>query len=495
MPSDLSITQHSVTINGHKVSYTAITGTLTLTQETDKKDPAAEIVAEKPKANLFFVAYVRDNISDDQRAQRPITFSFNGGPGSSSVWMHLGLLGPRRVQMGDAGALIAPPWHLVDNEHSLLDETDLVFIDPIGTGYSRAVTGERTNEFHEFKKDIESVGDFIRLYCTRYGRWRSPKFIIGESYGTTRAAGLSGYLQDRHGLFLNGIIFVSTTLNFQTIRFAPGNDLPFVLYLPPFAAVAWFHGKLDTTLQQSLTHTVDAARQFANGEYAAALMRGTTLTAAEEQALAEKIARFIGLSADYVLRSNLRVDITNFTKELLRSDGKTIGRLDARFTGYDLGPTGDKINLEPSSLAYNGPYTAAIYDYVRHELKYESDLPYEIMNMQINSNWRFHNFEGQYVDVSETLRRVMCSNPHLKVLVCNGYYDLATPFFAAEYTFNHLYLPAALRNNVQMAYYEAGHLMYVHLPSLQKQKQDLATFLQSAIASYLPSQPQRGEAR
>ncbi|MEZ4713442.1 MAG: hypothetical protein R3A44_40015 [Caldilineaceae bacterium] len=473
----LSITQHSVTIDGQTISYTATAGTLILREEVEKSEGPRESEGAKPKASLFFVAYVRDDLPADAPNQRPITFSFNGGPGSSSVWMHMGLLGPRRVEMGDVGALIPPPWQWTENEFSLLDASDLVFIDPVGTGFSRAVVGEANRDFYHFKKDVASVGDFIRLYCTRYGRWASPKYLIGESYGTTRAAALSGYLQDRHGLFLNGIIFVSTILNFQTTRFAPGNDLPYALYLPPFAAVAWYHQKAGQ--QQSLVDTVNAARDFALGEYAAALMRGTMLSQDEEAAIAAKVAQMIGLPVDLVLRCNLRVDLTTFVNELLRAEGKVVGRLDARFTGYDLGPTGKQINLEPSSLAYNGPYTAALYDYLRRELQYESDLPYEIMNMRINSDWRFDEFEGAYVDVSETLRRIMCSNPHLRVLVCNGYYDLATPFCAAEYTFNHLYLPAELRNNVRMAYYEAGHLMYVHLPSLQQQKRDLAAFLRS----------------
>lgn len=473
-PNDqLTVTHHSVTIAGQSIPYTAIAGTILLKEETEKREGKRESEGEKPKATLFFVAYVRE---DAPSPQRPITFSFNGGPGSSSVWMHLGLLGPRRVQMGDVGNLNPPPWQWGENEFSLLDQSDLVFIDPVGTGFSRAVAGEANSEFYRFKKDIESVGDFIRLFCTRYGRWASPKYLIGESYGTTRAAALSGYLQDRHGLFLNGIIFVSTILNFQTTRFAPGNDLPYALYLPPYAAVAWYHGKAGQG--QSLADWTEEARAFALGEYAAALMRGTLLRPNEEAEMAASLARFTGLPADLIQRCNLRVDLTTFVNELLRNEGKVVGRLDARFTGYDLGPTGKKINLEPSSLAYNGPYTAALYDYLHRELNYENELPYEIMNMKINAEWRFEEFEGTYVDVSETLRRIMCSNPHLRVLVCNGYYDLATPFAAAEYTFNHLYLPTELRGNVQMAYYEAGHLMYVHLPSLRQQKQDLAAFLQ-----------------
>lgn len=481
LTDDLRVTHHSVTIDGQPIEYSATAGTLILTEEVES--PEAADTREQPKARLFFVAYTRTDLPEDQRARRPITFSFNGGPGSSSVWMHMGLLGPRRVNMGDVGALEPPPWQWEENPFSLLDASDLVFIDPVGTGYSRAAPGATNREFYQFQKDIESVGDFIRLFCTRNGRWPSPKYLIGESYGTTRAAALSGYLQDRHGLFLNGIIFVSTILNFQTTRFDPGNDLPYALYLPSFAAVAWYHGRTAAGRELSLADTVDAARTFALGDYASALMRGTLLSEAEEAAIAAEITRFIGIPTELVRRCNLRVDLNTFVNELLRDAGKVVGRLDARFTGYDLGPTGKKINLEPSSLAYNGPYTAVLYDYLQRELGYESDLAYEIMNMKINADWHFGEFEGTYVDVSETLRRIMCSNPHLRVLVCNGYYDLATPFAAAEYTFNHLYLPPDLRDHVRMTYYESGHLMYVHLPSLAQQKQDLAAFINTGATS------------
>src|SRR5205823_5831778 len=243
-PKDqLSVTQHTFTSGGKPIRYTVTAGTLVLKEESHKPgEGAGQAEGEKPRATIFFIAYTRDDVED--KARRPLTFSFNGGPGSSSVWLHLGLLGPRRVELDEAGALPAPPFRLVDNEYSLLDLTDLVFIDPVSTGFSRAVTGEKPGDFHGFKKDIESVGDFIRLYATRYTRWTSPKFLIGESYGTTRAAGLSGYLQERHGLYLNGIMLVSCVLDFQTLDFQPTNDLPYVLFLPSYAAAAWYHGRL-----------------------------------------------------------------------------------------------------------------------------------------------------------------------------------------------------------------------------------------------------------
>ena len=242
---EIAVTQHAVTINGREVKYTVTAGTIVLKEEEEKEEKAE---GEKAKATIFFVAYTRDDVEDVSR--RPLTFSFNGGPGSSSVWLHLGVLGPRRVLADDDGNLLPPPYRLVDNEYSILDVTDLVFIDPVSTGFSRAVAGEMPKQFHDFKKDIESVGEFIRLYTTRARRWTSPKFLIGESYGTTRAGGLSGFLQERHGMYLNGIMLVSSILNFQTARFTPGNDLPYILFLPTYSATAWYHGRLPVELQQ-----------------------------------------------------------------------------------------------------------------------------------------------------------------------------------------------------------------------------------------------------
>lgn len=481
-PADQIVTsKHAVTIGDQRIGYTVHCGTMVLKEEGEKKDKPGESEGERAKASVFFVAYLRDDVAPEDRAKRPITFSFNGGPGSSSVWLHMGVLGPRRVVMGDAGALLPPPYGLADNEHSILDQTDLVFIDPVGTGYSRAVTGEKNKEFHAFKKDIESVGDFIRLFCTRHLRWGSPKFLIGESYGTTRSAGLSGYLQERHGMFLNGIMLVSSVLNFQTLRFGVMNDLPHILFLPTFAATAWYHKKLEPALQKSLAKTVAEARAFAGGEYASALHAGSSLSEGERAKIAARVARLTGVSVDYVQRNALRLEIFRFTKELLRDQGKTVGRLDSRFTGYDRDSAGEHFEYDPSMSAIMGPYTAALYEYVRGELKFESDLTYDILSGKTFGNWSYSDFEGRYVDTSETLRKAMCENAALKVIVLNGYYDLATPFYATEYTFNHLNLPRELERNISMKYYEAGHMMYVHMPSLKQMKVDLAAFMRAAI--------------
>ncbi len=465
--------KHAVTIDGKEIKYTVITGTMVLKEETADREKEAE--GEKPKAAVFFTAYTKDGVSD--KSKRPLTFSFNGGPGSASVWMHLGMLGPRRVALEFDGELPQPPFQLTDNEYSLLDQTDLVFIDPVSTGYSRPVEGEKPKVWHAFKKDIESVGDFIRLYTTRYGRWLSPKFLIGESYGTTRAAGLSGYLQERHGLYLNGIMLISAVLDFTTLDFHENNDLPYILYLPAYAAAAWYHRKLRT--RKPLQTLLKEVEKFALGEYAAGLLKGDQLTRRERTALVEKLAHYTGLSPAFIERSNLRINDQHFFKELLRDRGRTIGRLDSRFLGIDrLGVT-EHHEYDPLLTNVLGPYAAAFYDYVRSELKFESDLPYEILNDKVWP-WSYAEFENRYVDVGETLRQAMTYNPHLKVFVANGYFDLGTPYFATEYTFNHLGLDPSLRDHVSMGYYEAGHMMYIHLPSLEAIKRDLAEFIQGA---------------
>jgi carboxypeptidase C (cathepsin A) len=467
--------KHSITIDGQELKYSVITGTMVLKEETTDREKEAE--GEKPKAQVFFTAYTKDNVQD--KSKRPVTFSFNGGPGSSSVWMHLGMLGPRRVVLTFEGDLPQPPFQLTDNEYSLLDETDLVFIDPVSTGYSRPVEGQKPKEWHGFKKDIQSLGDFIRLYITRYGRWLSPKFLIGESYGTTRAAGLAGYLQERHGLYLNGVMLISSVLDFTTIDFNLNNDLPYILFLPSYAATAWYHRALG--LRRPLERLLAEVEEFALGEYATALLKGHKITRREQEGIVEKLARYTGLSPAYIQRSNMRISDQHFFKELLRERNRTVGRLDSRFLGRDrLGVT-EQPEYDPLLTNVTGPYTAAFYDYVRSELKFESDLPYEILNWTFVNPWSYAEFENQYVNVAETLRQAMTTNPHLRIFVANGYYDLGTPYFASEYTFNHLGLDESLRGNVSMGYYEAGHMMYIHMPSLEEIKRDLVEFIRGAV--------------
>ncbi len=463
-------TKHSLKIGGQEIKYTATAGTILLKLEDGT-----------PKASIFYVAYTKDDVGD--ASQRPLTFSFNGGPGSASVWLHLGLFGPRRVQMGDAGALLPPPYKLVDNDVSLLDISDLVFIDPVSTGYSRAVPGEAPKQFHGVTEDVESVADFIRLYATRNKRWSSPKFLAGESYGTTRAAGLSGYLQQRYGMYLNGIVLISAILNFETAEFDTGNDLPYILYLPTYTAIAWYHKRLPVDLQGGdVQKAVEESRKFAVGEYTDALMTGDALPTARRMEITQKLARLTGLSPDYIDRANLRIEIQRFTKELLRSERRTIGRIDARFTGIDRDAAGERPEFDPSIAAIIGPYSGMLNDYVRNDLKFDSDLPYEVLTSRVRP-WSYAPYENRYVNVAETLRGAMTQNPFLHVFVAKGYYDLATPFFAADYTFDHLGLDPTLRGHLSGAYYEAGHMMYVHPPSRAKLKADIAQFIKSSTTT------------
>ncbi|HEU4326207.1 MAG TPA: peptidase S10 [Roseiflexaceae bacterium] len=480
-PQDVIVqTAHAVTIAGRTIQYTVTTGTIVLKEEAEQKgEDAGKSDGEKPRASVFFIAYTRDD-TDDPGA-RPLTFSFNGGPGSSSVWLHLGVLGPRRVLLDQDGNMLPPPFRLVENEYSLLDETDLVFIDPVSTGYSRPVQGEKAKQFHAFTKDIESVGDFIRLYTSRYQRWNSPKFLIGESYGTTRAGGLAGYLQERHSMYLNGIMLVSSILNFQTARFNPGNDLPYILILPTYTATAWYHKRLDAELQADLRAALDEVEDFALGDYTLALMKGDALPAEERARIAQRLARYTGLSVEYVERCNLRIEIMRFTKELLREQRLTVGRLDSRFKGVDRDAAGERFEFDPSLSGIMGPYSATFNHYVRADLGFASDLPYEILTGRVHP-WSYGNFENRYVDVSETLRQAMCVNPFLKVFIASGYYDLATPYYATDYTVNHLQLEPEARERISTAYYEAGHMMYVHIPSLARLKDDLAGFIRRTLS-------------
>jgi len=461
-----SVTHHEVAIDGRALRYTATAAFMPM------RDESGELLAR-----MFYMAYTKDGVEDV--SQRPITFVFNGGPGSSSVWLHLGVAGPRRVLMGDAGEAPPPPGRLVDNQSTWLDATDLVFIDPVGTGYSRPAEGHEQAEFSGVRQDIESVGDFIRLYTTKNKRWSSPKFVAGESYGTTRAAGLSRYLLDRHGMYLNGLILVSSILDFQTARFDVGNDLPYALFLPTYTATAWKHGRLPRDLQSDLDAALQEAEDFALNEYLVALAKGDSLQGAERERIARKLARLTGLSKEYVESTNLRIKIFRFTKELLRDDRKTVGRLDSRFTGVDADAAGESPEFDPSLAAITGPYTAALNDYVRDELGFESDLPYEILTGRVRP-WDWGEAGQGYVNVADDLRAAITRNLYLKVYIANGYYDLATPYFATEYTVSHLGLEPQHRDNISMSYYPAGHMVYIHKPSLRKLSENVTEFIDSA---------------
>ena len=459
----LTCTAHSLTLDGTKLDYEATAGSLTV-QEDDSKH----------KANMFFVAYTKSKVEDASR--RPIAFAFNGGPGSSSVWLHMGLLGPKRVDLGE-GTSLAPPYRLVDNEATLLDLTDLVFIDPVTTGYSRAEPADEAKQYHGFTQDVRSVAEFIRLYVTKFRRWDSPKYLAGESYGTTRAAGLADYLQNQVGMNLNGIILISSVLNFQTLRFDDGNDLPYPLFLPTYTATAWYHKKLAPELLADRRKTLEEVEKFACGEYTLALMKGSALTAEERQEVARKLARYTGLSEGYVRRANLRIDIQRFVKELLRGAHQTVGRYDSRFVGRDGDAAGEHAGYDPSYTAVQGPYTALLQQYLAKDLRYVRESPYRILTGRVQP-WDYGSARNRYLNVSSSLRQAMTHNPSLRVFVANGYYDLATPYLATRYTFAHLDLDGDARERVRMEYYDAGHMMYIEKKSLHKLRKDLTAFLQ-----------------
>jgi carboxypeptidase C (cathepsin A) len=463
----ISTTRHTITLDGQKIPYTATAGNLVLKDDEGK-----------PKASVFFVAYTRDGVKEP--GERPVTFSFNGGPGAASLWVHLGAFGPKRVERTEEGMGLPPPGRLIDNEYSILDLTDLVFIDPVSTGFSRPAPGEDPKQFHGVRQDIEWVAEFIRLWVTRNERWASPKLVAGESYGTTRAAGLAQHLNDRYGMMLNGVVLISSVLNWQNQEFNVGNDMAYILILPTYAATAWYHKKLPPELSGDLRKTLDEVESFALGDYASALMQGDRLPAERRREIAARLARYTGLSQDYVERTNLRVEIFRFTKELLRDQGKTVGRLDSRFTGSDLDTAGEFPEFDPSSASLDGPYAAAINDYLRRELGVKEDLIYERLSRKVWP-WSWEGFENRYVNVAEPLRQAMNKNPDLKVLFTCGYYDLATPYFDSVYTADHLGLPESLRGNVRITYYESGHMMYIREADHARLKKDIAAFLKEAV--------------
>lgn len=472
-PTDqISVTRHRAKIGKRTLAYTVTCGTMVMKEESEKEGKSE---GERARARVFFIAYTLDDVAD--AAKRPVTFSFNGGPGSSSVWLHLGVLGPRRVALDAEGRAPGVPGKLVANDYSLLDASDLVFIDPVGTGFSRMVEGEKVKEYHEYQRDLESVGAFIRLFTSRYGRWASPKFLIGESYGTTRASGLAGHLLERYGMYLNGVMLVSCALDFQVLRFDHGNDLPHVLFLPTYAATAWFHKRLAPELQRKpLRKLLDEVEAFAGGEYAAALFQGARLQARARRALVAKLARYTGLTPGYIERTDLRVEIFRFCKELLRDEGRTVGRLDTRYTGHDRDSAGEEFEFDPAMVEILGAYSAAMNGYVRGDLRFEADLPYEVIR-PFYADWGWKDYANRYVAVGATLRKSMTMNPRMRVLVASGYYDLATPHFAADHSLDHLGIPEGLRSNIEVSYYEAGHMMYAHRPSLEKLAAALRQFV------------------
>ncbi len=470
--AESSVTQHHAVLGGKPLDYAATAGTLVIRDDDDK-----------PMAYLSYVAYTRRDVKD--AATRPILFAFNGGPGSSSMWLHMGVLGPKRVVVSDPDPTPAAPYRLVDNEFGVLDKSDLVMIDPVGTGLSRAVCDHKDDEFWAVDPDIESVSRFIAQYVSDNNRWTSPKYLLGESYGTTRGAAITNYLRVKDSLEFNGLILVSVATDIEAIfAHLPGNDRPYAVYLPAYAAVAWYHHALPNQ-PAALEPFLTEVRKYAAGPFAAALLKGDALPAEELDTVAQKLREYTGLSVNYLKEANLRVSEIAFAHELLRPQRKTIGRLDGRYVGPTQDPLQKYADYDPQASAVGAAFTAAFLDYYHGELKFGQGSTYHATNYAIGEKWKWTHrpigAEGDQpmVNSGVDLAQALVQDANLKVLVLNGYYDLATPFSATEYVMTHLGVPASASSRIQMKYYEAGHMMYLHPASAKKMKSDLDAFIDS----------------
>jgi len=461
------VTHHQATVGGKLLNYTATAGRLPIKRGDGRID-----------AEMFFVAYTLDNQDGNKR---PLTFAFNGGPGSATVWLHMGALGPKKVEMQPSGFMPTPPYRSVDNQYTALPMTDLVLVDAIGTGFSRAADSEQTKKFLSLNGDIKAFGEFIRTYITRYDRWASPLFIVGESYGTTRAAGVVAYLAD-NGISFNGITLLSSALDFQTLEFTKANDLPYVLILPSYTMIAAYHKRLPADLTQDMEKTRREVEHWASNDYAQALAKGDALSPQERQTVIEQMSRYTGLKKDILDQANLRIDVAQFTHNLLLDQKLRVGRLDGRFTGIDPSGLLDTPFYDPGMSATLPPYTSVFNNYVRSELGYKTDMPYRVFAFGAEDfKWEWGSAEKGFPDTATGLREAMAKNPYMRVLVMEGYYDLATPYFAANYTMDHLDLPENLRKNVSYATYLSGHMVYLDTDSLAKFSKDLTTFVSQSL--------------
>lgn len=454
-------TDHVIQINGANIPYKAKVGTLTIKDEKDE-----------PKAQIFYIAYTRSDASD--LTKRPVTFCFNGGPGSSSVWLHMGAFGPKRVMTTAEGAAVQP-FQLEDNQYSLLDLTDLVFIDPVATGYSKSAPGVDAKQFFSVKEDIASVAEFIRMYTTLHSRWQSPKFVAGESYGTTRAAGLSWYLQDKYFMSLDGVILISSVMDWQTLNLNDrynGNDLPSILALPTFAASAWYYKKIQG--YDSLDSLLSEVEQFALTDYTLALMQGNKLENSQKDAIVQKLMKFTGISKDFLTCSDMRLDVGSFTKQLLKPEQKLVSVYDTRLEGIDLNPCDSFATYDPGLEMLTSAYTACFNNYIKTELNWSRESEYKILANVFP--WNYEPAVNQFLNVAIDLRDTITRTMSMKVFVASGLFDLATPYFATEYTLDHMQLSPDLKGNVTRKFYPGGHMMYLNEPNLQNLKADLTAF-------------------
>jgi carboxypeptidase C (cathepsin A) len=462
--------QHELALDGRVLTYHTTAGMLPLKNEQGETE-----------AQVFFVAYTLGAPAGD--AARPLIFMFNGGPGAASIYLHMGAFAPRRVRLRDDGSIPPPPYRLVDNEHTLLEQADMVFIDPVGTGYSRAAKDDLNKKFWGVKGDYESMSEAIRLYLSRYGRMTSPVFLCGESYGTFRIAGLADHLMGKN-IALAGLIMVSAILNLGTSFNSKGNDLPYALVLPTYTAAAWYHQKLPKDLQKRpLREALAEAERWSMTDYLLALARGDLLAGKERAAVVAKLARYSGLDPRYVERSNLRVPFERFVKELLRDQRRSLSFYDARLTSIDELAIGETSDFDVILAVLGAPYGMLFNDYARKELGYENEREYQVLSMKVNEAWDYGKPAEGWPDSSGALQRAMSKNPYMQVFVARGLYDFATPYFAIEYTMNHLGLDPSLRGNIRYGDYESGHMTYIDLAALARLKADVAGFVEGALAA------------